>query len=671
MSRWEPFPRAVPRRRLASIGLWLSALLGAAGCGGDAAEGGSAAGTPRSHLMVDEEALDLVALFSARDPSVSVLAQDSAQPLAAWPFAFIDKEQRLASDANDLVIHARAESDFQVRAGPFPAGARLRVRTMVLSQFRTDPLKADPAPVTFRVLIDGQERLALRSDYILDRADHEHPYDQIMRTIELPLDDFAGRAVELRFQTTRHGQAVPEGVVPAEPLWWELLIVQPRAIARQRTGPGRPNVLVLVVDTLAARRMSLHGYARPTTPELEAFARTGTVFERALSTSSWTLPATASLLTGLPPNTHGVLGDTRSYLMESLSTWPERLRRAGLEGAAFVANALVQPANNFHQGFGHWDQSNDLPACALNERLLAWLDGQPQGERWFAYVHYMDPHAPYGAPGPERTRFAEGYVEQRDFAGFLPNQLQRNEVEPLSAEARQHVVDLYDGEVAWFDACFGDLWRALAARGLQEQTVVLLTSDHGEELFEHGGLGHGYSLHDELLAVPLILAGPGVPAGVRRGEPVSTAAVSATLLTLAGLPPDPDASPSLLPFPPAGRHAAPVFAGVRTQLFGPRRNLLAAQDAEGRKLLLTLADDHSVAGREAFDLRSDPQELLPLDLAARADQADWLALESAALQWYRESAERRPREEQPVNPAMEESLNQVGYTDGKRRDKKQ
>ncbi|HZM00219.1 MAG TPA: sulfatase, partial [Planctomycetota bacterium] len=484
---------------------------------------------PPPTVTVEVTALDIVSAFASGAPGLRVIEQTRDMPLQAVPAASLDKSTALASDLDALVIAARAESAFELEAGPFAPGARLRARTMVYSQFRNDAALVDPAPATFRILVDGRERAALGSEYVREVDGHEHPYDQLMRTLEIPLDEAVGRAVKLRFETTRHGASVPADAIPAETAWWELAVVQPVEVERQLASPARPNLLVLVVDTLAAGRMSLYGYARDTTPNLKAFASRGMLYEAAVAPSSWTLPATASLLTGLPPNTHGVLGDARSYLMDGLQTWPELLRAQGLEGAAFVANPLIAEANNFHQGFGHWRQANDARAAELNARLLAWIDGQPPERRWFAYVHYIDPHAPYGAPGDERERFCAGYSERRDFGGFLPNLLQAGQVDAFDARGQQHVIDLYDAEVSYFDRCFGELQDELQRRGLLDQTIVVLTADHGEELFEHGRLGHGYALYEELTWVPLVAAGPGLEAGARRGAPLGLAALAATL----------------------------------------------------------------------------------------------------------------------------------------------
>jgi len=662
-------PKLAPAATLALLAS-LPALAAVAGCGPD-----HPAPPAPPTVAVEVQALDIVAALAARDPRLKIVEQSSDMPLQAVPAASLDRSTTLESDKDALVIPARAESAFEIQVGPFQKGARLRARTMVYSQFRTDPERVDPAPVTFRILVDGVERASLGSEYVRQVEGHEHPYDQLMRTLEVPLDDAVGRTAILRFETTRDGERVPDGAIPAEPAWWELKIEQPVEIERPLLSPARPNLLVLVVDTLAAKRMSLYGYARDTTPRVKAFAATGTTCTAAIAPSSWTLPATASLLTGLPPNTHGVLGETRSYLMDGLQTWPELLRAQGIEGAAFMANPLLAEANNFQQGFGHWRQANDARADELNRRLLTWIDGQPPDRRWFAYVQYMDPHAPYGAPGDERERYCAGYAERRDFGGFLPNLLADGKIAPFDARARQHVIDLYDAEVAYFDRCFGELLDELGHRGLLDKTIIVLTADHGEELFEHDRLGHGYSLYDELLWVPLVFAGPGIKAGAVRDEPLGTASLAATLALWGGAEPVAGMAPPLVgPAPKPERPAGePVFSAVRTSLFAPAgsppRNLVSARDGQGRKVIAEL-DEQGVADKvERYNLAADPGEHSPLEPGALSETelAAYQRLLDRIEAWSRETAAQRIPEPQPPNPAIREQLTGIGYLGGGRK----
>ena len=609
-------------------------------------------------VTVDVKVFDAIAAFD--EGAARVLSQDEAAPLWCTP-AILEQDTRLAADGSRRIIRAHAESAFEVDLPPLRAGARLHVRTMVYTAFRNEPDKADPAPVDFRVKVDGEERYALSSAYVRDTS-AEHPFDQLMRSTWIDLPEAEGRSVTLTFETTRPGGPPPADTPLAEPIWWDLSVVQPVRVARQVVSKERPHLLVICVDTLAAGRMSAYGYARPTTRRLAQFAREGTLFRHAVSPSSWTLPATASLLTGLPPNTHGVLGDQRSYLMEGLLTWPERLREEGLVGAAFVANPLVAEGNNFHQGFEHWDQQVDADADVLTDSLLDWVDGQADDARWFAYLHLMDPHAPYGAPGENRDRFIEedDPLLERDFDVLLPHQVQAGEV-TLSPEEIEHVRALYDGEVAYMDRALGRLLDALEERGELQRTTILLTADHGEELFEHERLGHGYSLYEELVHVPLILVGPGVPQGIRVDTPVGTAGLANTVLHLAGAPLSPDAAPPLLPVTDVERRGELTFSLTRTHLFGPRRILVSARDGNGHKVICTVSEAGEVQDVTGFLLVDDAAEQLPLDAVGMARDPHFAVLEQAALDWYRRTAAARPSEPQPVNDEMSELLAQVGY----------
>lgn len=633
-----------------------------AGCGG--AGDGEQPGASLAPVSVDVKVFDAITAFD--EGRARILAQDEATPLWCTP-AILEQGTQLAADGSRRIIRAHAESAFEVDLPPLRKGARLHVRTMVYTAFRNEPEKSDPAPVDFRVEVNGEQRFSLSSAYVRDTS-AEHPFDQLMRSTWIDLPEAEGQSVTLTFETTRPGGPPPADTPLAEPIWWDLSVVQPVRVPRQGVSADRPHLLVVCVDTLAAGRTSLHGYGRATTPRLAELAARGTRFDLAVSPSSWTLPATASLLTGLPPNTHGVLGDKRSYLMEGLLTWPERLREEGLVGAAFVANPLVAEGNNFHQGFEHWDQQIDADADELTDSLLNWIDTQPRDARWFAYLHLMDPHAPYGAPGEARDRFVEpgdvAATEFRDFDVLLPHQVQSGSVVLTDAE-KLHVVDLYDGEVAYLDAALGRLLDALAERGELERTTILVTADHGEELFEHDRLGHGYSLYEELVHVPLLMAGPGVPEGVRVRMPVGTAAVANTVLHLAGAPLAPQAALPLLPVTDVERRAERTFSLTRTHLFGPRRILVSCRDKSGLKVVCTLSDSGELVEVAGFLLADDPDEQRPLGDEDMARDPAFAVLRDAALDWYHETAAARPSEPQSVNDEMKELLEQIGYIGGK------
>lgn len=403
--------------------------------------------------------------------------------------------------------------------------------------------------------------------------------------------------------------------------------------------PGsRPNVLFLLVDALRRDHLSLYGYERETSPNLDRFSRGAVVFRNARAESNWTKPSTATVLTGLPPFVHGQVSYERRLRVEAV-TLPEVFRAAGYRTAGFSDNVLISPQFGMDQGFERFEwregwlddvflretlvggvfQLLGLPeprrllpverdegvrgAAVLNESFLGWLDGLSGEEPWFAYLHYMEPHTPYDAPGDWRLRYSGqkdvppghrklGYDHQRpwDRAPELPD-----------AE-RQLLIDLYDGEIAWWDRCFGELLGELREREATDDLVIVVVSDHGQEFYEHGGWEHRQSLYEEVLRVPLVVRAPDLEAA-DVDETVSTAGVFATVLGLAGLELADESSfprsSSLLP--PPERDAA-VFAG-----YVPGEDMESLSLVrEGMKWIF------SRRGREqrleGYDLRSDPGE---------------------------------------------------------------
>jgi arylsulfatase A-like enzyme len=323
----------------------------------------------------------------------------------------------------------------------------------------------------------------------------------------------------------------------------------------------RPNVLLIVADTLRADRMSAYGYPRPTTPFFERLAQESTLFSHAVATSSWTLPAHASLFTGLYPYQHGANGEA---LAEKHVTLAEVLRDRGFLTAAFVANtSFVHRRTGLAQGFaryedlfgspldmakrtvfgrrllpraanalGYFDTLGRKTAEDINRRFLAWLDARGNHARrpFFVFLNYMDTHDPYMPPREFALRFsaqADRLVRREPV--FMDT------TRPVTASAEQQKLesDAYDSSIAYLDAQLEKLCAALAERKLLDNTLVVITSDHGEALFEHGRFGHGSALHREQIHIPLLFRLPGrVEAGWRDPRAVDITAVPATILAL-------------------------------------------------------------------------------------------------------------------------------------------
>jgi arylsulfatase A-like enzyme len=316
-------------------------------------------------------------------------------------------------------------------------------------------------------------------------------------------------------------------------------------------------VIIYLVDTLRADRVGVYGGSRGLTPHLDAFARDALVFPEAVAPSSWTRPSVATLLTGLHPLSHGVT-TLESRLPEEATTLGEIFQAVGYRTAAFSTNWHILPATGFAQGFDDFlFLGNDDPSsAALHARVVQWLDQRDSEDPFFLYIHALDPHAPYEPPTHLRHRFAPGV--DRPGAGSTDDV---KAIFGLEGEERAtrlaDLPPLYDAEVAANDESFGLLLDALSARGLLDESLVLFTSDHGEGFDEHGFLGHGNTLHRELLHIPLVLQLPLRPKapGERLGREVPGIArledILPTLVTLLGLE---------LPGPVSGRNlfAAPV-----------------------------------------------------------------------------------------------------------------
>lgn len=412
-----------------------------------------------------------------------------------------------------------------------------------------------------------------------------------------------------------------------------------RAAASLGDSPnGAPNVLLLVLDTVRALSLSAYGYERATSPVLAALAQRGVRFDRAVATAPWTLPTHASLFTGRYP--HEMSAGWSTPLDGTFPTLAERLTGIGYSTGGLAANLRYSSYEfGIARGFGYyrdydvsvsemWRSSGltlalglwltqrmggynapgRLWADRMNERLLAWLDDEALRQRdrpFFAFVNYYDAHGPYDPPeAPFDTLFSGKEPPTRDPAS-----------RDFTAEEIAGLLDTYDASIAYLDRELGKLFAALQARGLLENTIVIVTSDHGEEFNEHGQMNHGNTLYFPSLHVPLIIAGPGIPAGVQVTEPVTLRDVPSTVLELARAGVEAQLPGRSL----AGywRHtgdslgagdASPIFAEVDYA-----RNLPASIPVSQGAMKSVVEDGHHLiraadGSEEFFDVRGDPWE---------------------------------------------------------------
>lgn len=329
--------------------------------------------------------------------------------------------------------------------------------------------------------------------------------------------------------------------------------------------PARPNILLLVLDTARAWSMGIYGYGRPTTPHLQALLPRGVLFERALAPAPWTTLSHAVMFTGRYPTELSVTWDRP--LDGTFPTLAETLSGAGYATAGFVANyAQAGRPTGLDRGFHHYEDYPLAPipvlrrvgllrrlfamdrvaqwigrrrmvdakaATTVNAGFLEWLDRQ-QGRPWFAFLNYYEAHGPYLPPAPYDTMYfarpapvAQKYFETM-FRAYGPP--------PVPLEELVISMDAYDGAITYLDAQVDSLLRGLGKRGLLDNTIVVVTSDHGELFGEHGVISHGNSLFLPVLHVPLLMVAPGrIPGGTRVPSLASLRDLPATLLDLAGV----------------------------------------------------------------------------------------------------------------------------------------
>jgi len=433
-----------------------------------------------------------------------------------------------------------------------------------------------------------------------------------------------------------------------------------------RARDPRPNVVIISMDTTRADHLSAYGYERDTSPWLRALADQGMRFEVAYSPSATTGPSHASLFTGLTPIAHGVAKN--GWPLEGdFETLAETLGAAGYETAAVISSYVLSDRFGFAQGFDHFDadfsQADVLSGDRVWEgetvsgkfngraddttrRALACLDQRPHPERPFLlFVHYFDPHTPYRVP--------DGYEPP-----FRPG--------PREALKLNRTIFLYDTLIAFTDQEIGRLLTALEARGLEGDTLVIVTGDHGEGLMSHGHMFHGVHIYEEGVRVPLIVRWPGhVPAGIVAEAPATLTDLAPSVLDLANVS-------SAKPF--QGQSIAPLLLGgdeldSERAVHLYRRRYAGGEVAEGvyaegekfglRRGRWKLIEGPEEETLELFDLESDPEERENL-VDREAERVKQMREEIAA---WRKAHTREEKDVRLPTPEERARLEALGYTE--------
>jgi arylsulfatase A-like enzyme len=267
--------------------------------------------------------------------------------------------------------------------------------------------------------------------------------------------------------------------------------------------PSAPNILLIVADALRADYLGCYGYSKPTSPNIDKFAAESLVFEKALSNSSWTKPSIGSVFTSLYPHEHGAV-TWSSNLSDKCLTLAELLRNNNYSTFAIQTNPSITKKHNFNQGFQDYQEMIMEKGGMVTSKFNAWVKKKSKAP-FFAYLHYMDTHVPYNAPKEFSRIFGLDVKSIFMPGGFRTADVRLLNEIGLSAENKQDLVSLYDGAIKYFDLNFGWIIDNLKKCGILDKTIIILTADHGEEFWEHGGFAHGHSLHTEVLHVPLII----------------------------------------------------------------------------------------------------------------------------------------------------------------------
>ena len=421
---------------------------------------------------------------------------------------------------------------------------------------------------------------------------------------------------------------------------------------------GKPNVLLLLLDCLRADHVGVNGYERDTTPNLDGLAAEGVNFTRAFSQAQWTRPSVPSLLTGLYPSEHGLVSLARGEkrhsggaLAPEVETLAEALQAHGYATALLGDQAQLSTRFGLNQGFDLYN-NKVRKAQLINRKFLRWATDR-EGGPFFAYLHYLDIHLPYCPPASTRGRFDTGSSALSFCKGArkLIADVRHRGLE-LSEGDVKAMIAAYDEELAALDAHLGSLFRSMKQKGLWDDTLIVVTSDHGEQFYEHGSIGHQKGLFDELIRVPLII------------KPPSSweALVGTNLETLAELR---DVAPTILQAlgiePEEGRYSLlPSIVG-RADAAELRRYVVAESSGE---IAVRTGNLKLLAAREGgrvrlFDLIADPGETVDVASSRRAD----LALLRGYLAEWQDGLKPFATVRREIDEETLEGLKALGYLD--------
>jgi arylsulfatase len=528
--------------------------------------------------------------------------------------------------ADGILLPAKGSLSFFLEV---PPDSRLRLRAGAPDV---------PAPAGSRVTasLRGEEGDVWSETFTLSRVGSESWERELPSTSATP--------IELKLEAEGHDLVIRP----------ELLSTPPdHEVEAKAEAPSPRSIVVMILDGASAGRLGLYGGDPETTPVLDALGRDSVVFDAAITQAVYTIASIGSLLTGQYPERHQSVSFA-DRLRDDVVTLPALLSRAGYRTAAFPGNAVVSKTFGLDRGYDEffpvWERESytghgDSVVSAFQE----WLAAGPS-KPFFAYVHFREPHFPYNPPAPFDTRFSPASLYPAGIEDTaVVDELNRKAAagESLSDETLARVRGLYLGNLAYVDSLVGEVLSLL-----DEETIVVVTADHGEALFEHGFLGHNTQLYEESIRIPLLLRAPGF-APRRVFDLVELIDLTTTLAELAGVETEHFQGRSLVPAL-AGRALEKKLAFSRTLWAKPRYSVRS----EHYKLIW----DSRTGGSELYHLERDREERTIVRSPVREGY-----LKEELFLWYREQERLKAQEPAPDDAILSEEdrrrLESLNYLD--------
>ena len=546
----------------------------------------------------------------------------------------------------DVTVQAGTEGSLVSKGAPALPGETWVLRTHL------DPGAARKMPVTVGIAFLQGTTLV---DYALHRVETEQAGPQ---PVEIRATAPAGTdTVRVRWVFD-----APEAASALTFAFSPIRLERLEAESRVRQLP-LPHIFLVTIETFRADHASLYGYSRETTPNLAKMAAEGAVFTRHYAQAPYTRPSLSSLVTSRYPVSLGIT-ENLPPLPSSAVTMAERLAEGGYVTGGFVAQFLLSAHYGFNQGFHYfYHHANDTSVDVVFDDLLPWSE-RHLPDNTFVWTHLFDPHGPYRPPAEFATTFQEDPLWKGDLAtvaagkGKLTGAFVPAYVEEPGQLQRRDYVARYDAELAYVDQRLGKLMDWIEAQGISEQSLVIVTADHGESMTDHGRYFCHGSLYDHDLHIPLVVWAPGrIPAGKVVGERTAHLDILPTILDYAGLP------------KAAGLKGASLRAMVESDGKAAQPFTVAVTgQGEGQGVAVYSEDQLTilvdVAGKptEAYELASDPNQRLNL-LPGRQADADRIAAAYRtwmAAQLKDDAAKPKPKAK-PKSTEEEEMLRQLGY----------